>query len=393
MNKRGAGLKTCHRISVVVVAVALLPLPLMAHASEGSLVQAVDKVFADIEDHKRPGCAVGVIRHGEYILQKGYGLANLEYGLPVTSQTVFRTGSVSKQFTAMAIALLAEEGRLDLDADVRRYLPELRDYGKPVTIRQMVHHVAGMGDYDPDLFRKADGSEFRFGNEDYWTIAEFYAAVRDVPLRLEPGTRWEYSNLGYFLLSQVVERVSGLSLRRYAENTIFEPLGMSHSMFYDNVNELVKNRADGYSKTDDGRYELYMTNLSWVGDGGVYTSLDDFIAWDRNWTNNTLGKGEPALIELATTPLPGFETESSEIFGEHPAYAFGLFVSERDGVKLIGHSGGWVGFSSVYLRFPEKALSVVTFCNSTDVSAPERGNTVATIALKMLAQVDGAVRR
>jgi len=377
-------LKIYHRINVVVVAACLMPLPFVAQAQESALTQMVDKVFADIEDNNRPGCAVGVIHHGEYLLKKGYGLANLEYDLPVTSQTVFRTGSVSKQFTAMAIALLAEEGRLDLDAAVHRYLPELRDYGKPVTVRQMVHHVAGMGDYDPDLFLKADGSEFRFGNEDYWTIEEFYAAVSDVPLRMEPGTRWVYSNLAYFLLSQVVERVSGLSLRRYADKTIFKPLGMSHSLFYDDVNELVKNRADGYSKKDTGDYELYMTNLSWVGDGGVYTSLDDFIAWDQNWTNNTLGKGEPALIELTTSPLPGFETESSEIFGEHPAYAFGLFVSERDGVKLIGHTGGWVGFSSVYLRFPEKELSVVTFCNSTDASASELGNAVADISLRML---------
>ncbi|MCB1844190.1 MAG: beta-lactamase family protein, partial [Halioglobus sp.] len=226
---------------------------------------------------------------------------------------------------------------------VHLYLPDLRGYGAPVTIRQMVHHVAGMGDYDADLFRKADGGEFRFGNEDYWTIAEFYKAVRDVPLRYAPGRRWEYSNLGYFLLSQVVERVSGMSLRQYADGNMFAPLGMSHTMFYDNVNEPVKHRADGYRKTDAGDYELYMTNLSWVGDGGIYTTLDDFIHWDRNWTNNRLGKGGTDLIELVTTPLPGFRAGGDAMLGDRQGYAFGLFVSEGDGPKIIGHTGGWVG--------------------------------------------------
>lgn len=366
-------------------ALFLLPIGVAAGADEAAMARAVDELFADIQDNARPGCAVGVIHRGEYVLKKGYGLANLEYDLPVTPQTVFRTGSVSKQFTAMAIALLAKEGKLELDADVHRYLPDLRGYGAPVTIRQMVHHVAGMGDYDADLFRKADGSEFRFGNEDYWSIAEFYDAVRDVPLRYAPGTRWEYSNLGYFLLSQVVERVSGMTLRQYADRHMFAPLGMSHTMFYDNVNEPVKRRADGYRKTDAGDYELYMTNLSWVGDGGIYTSLDDFIRWDRNWTNNKLGKGGADLIELTTTPLPGFAAEGDAMLGDRQGYAFGLFVSEGDdGPKVIGHTGGWVGFSSIYLRYPERLLSVVTFCNSTDASAPDLGAEVAALALRML---------
>jgi len=199
-----------------LLAMLLTAGPAAAVPSLAELAVGVDRIFGEIDDRTMPGCAVGVVHDGRYVLARGYGLANLEHDLPVTTRSVFRIGSVSKQFTAMAIAILAERGDLDLDADVHDYLPELRDYGHKVTLRQMIHHVAGMGDYDEDLFVKADGRPFRFGNEDYMTTAEFFQKVKDVPLRRTPGETWEYSNLGYFLLGQVVERVSGKTLREFA---------------------------------------------------------------------------------------------------------------------------------------------------------------------------------
>lgn len=358
--------------------VLLAALAIAAPARGQSLEDGVDRLFADLDD-TRPGCAVGVIRDGDYLLKKGYGLANLEHGVPIGAATVFRTGSVSKQFTAFAIALLAERGELELDADVRRYLPDLTDYGQTVSVRQMVHHVAGMGDYDPEIFRKADGTPFRFGNEDYWTIEEFYAAVKDAPLVLRPGTEWRYSNLAYFLLAQIVERVTGKTLRQFAAAEIFGPLGMSASFFNDDVNQPVTNRADGYRHLDDGGYEIFMTNLDWVGDGGVYTSLDDFVAWDRNFDDNALGRGDGELIELTTRPLADVVAREHEHFGE-TGYAFGHFVGRYRGEPVIYHSGGWVAFSSMYVRFPRRALSAVVFCNTTDRSAPELGEEIARLA-------------
>lgn len=367
---------TCPSAKQLLLAAILLPGLALADAGLGS---AIDTVFADI-GRDEPGCAVGVIHQREFVHKRGYGLANMEYGIPITSQTVFRTGSVGKQFTAMAIAILAERGDLDLDADVHRYLPDLLDYGHTVTIRQMLHHFAGMGDYDHEVFRKADGSEFRFGNEDFATIDEFYRMVARADLVLEPGTRHLYSNLGYFLLGQVVERVSGKTLREFAAAEIFGPLYMNATRFNDNVNQLVMNRADGYQRKDDGSWEIYMTNLSWVGDGGVFTTIDDFIKWDRNFYDNRLGLGKPSLIELMETPLPGMLEETED--GLRPAnYAFGLEIEERFGQRSIRHTGSWVGFTAVYNRFPDLELSVVVFCNSLEQSAGELGNRVAELAV------------
>ncbi|MCH8302524.1 MAG: beta-lactamase family protein [Proteobacteria bacterium] len=374
----------------VRIAAATVLLPCSAAIAADSAMQglsdAVDAVFANLDNESQPGCAVGVIHNGEYIHKAGYGMANLEHDIAISSASVFRTGSVSKQFTAMAIAILAERGELDLDADVHEYLPDLRDYGHKVTIRQMLHHLAGMGDYDPELFKKADGSEFRFGNEDYWTIGEFYDAVTRVPLILTPGEKWQYSNLGYFLLAQVVERVSGKTLREFAAVEIFGPLGMQASFFNDNVNQPVTQRADGYRLMDDGSFEIYMTNLDWVGDGGVYTNLDDFIKWDQNFYDNKLGKGGGDLINMVTTPHPNAAVNSRLIQDAH--YAFGLQVGTLHGAPVIGHSGGWVAFSSVYQRFPELKLSVVVFCNSTGAAATALGSRVSEIAVAAIRDIE-----
>ena len=368
--------------SVLVSMLLIVGVSFGAHAASPpvGLSADIDAVFAELDQNSGPGCAVGVIHDGAYIHKAGYGLANLEYGMPITSQSVFRTGSVGKQFTAMAIAILAERGELDLDADVHTYLPDLIDYGHKVTIRQMVHHIAGMGDYGHTALRKADGSEFRFGNEDYWTIDEFYQHVKKADLIHAPGSKYEYSNLAYFLLSQVVESVSGESLREFGAREIFGRLAMDDTLFNDNVNQPVPNRADGYARMDDGSYEIFMTNLSWIGDGGVYTNIDDFMKWDQNFYNNRLGKSSDALIKLVTTPHP----DTIDYTDDGPVnvqYAFGMREQESNGEFMIGHGGAWVAFTALYNRYPELKLSIVVFCNSTDTSAPELGTKVGEIAV------------
>jgi len=370
--------RNCLVLAALLFPVVTLPAP--------DLQQDIDTVFADISNDE-PGCAVGVIHKGDFIHRAGYGLANMEHGIPITTQSVFRTGSIGKQFTAMAIAILAERGDLDLDADVHTYLPDLVDYGEEVTVRQMVHHVAGMGDYDHAVFRKADGSEFRFGNEDFATNAEFYRMVASAGLVRGPGTTYEYSNLGYFLLGHVVESVSGQTLREFAAREIFEPLGMRASLFNDNVNQVVPNRVDGYQQMEDGSWEIYMTNLSWIGDGGVYTTIDDFIRWDQNFYDNKLGEGGQALIEMMETSLPGMVEETED--GPKPVeYGFGLGLEERFGEKSIRHTGSWVGFTALYNRFPELEMSVVVFCNSSERSASALGNEVAEMTVSAIRDPD-----
>ena len=321
----------------------------------------IDLMFEDLAEAKGPGCAVGILKDGAYIHKRGYGYANLEHDIPLSGESIFRIASVSKQFTALAIAILAERGDLDLDADIHTYIPELPDFGATVTVRQMVHHISGMGDYDQD-FEVAPGKPFRFGNQDYWTNEEFLQEVLTKPLALSPGERFEYSNLAYYLLGQVVERVSGQTLRDFSDAEIFTPLGMTNTFFNDNVNDIVPNRADAYYLMDDGTFEILMTNLSWVGDGGVYTSLDDFEKWDAALHTGNVPGGQ-AVYDLILTPHP--LTVSSED-GDETGYSFGMTVGTRDGRAVRSHSGGWVGFNTFYASFPDDGVSAVIFCNRPD---------------------------
>jgi CubicO group peptidase (beta-lactamase class C family) len=373
------GARPSGRSASVLATAAMLATSVGAFA-DAALSAAIDNVFSGIDVTAEPGCAAGVIHRGEYIHKKAYGLGNLEYRQPLTSKSVFRMGSVSKQFTAMSIAILAERGDLDLDADVHTYLPDLMDYGREVTVRQMVHHIAGMGDYDHPAFNKADGSEFRFGDEDYATIDEFYAMVAKADLVHEPGSQYDYSNLGYFLLAHVAESVSGKTLRQFAQEEIFGPLGMDDTFFNDNVDQVIPNRAYGYRKMDDGSWEVYMTNLDFVGDGGVFTTLDDFIKWDQNFYDNKLGKGGSDLIRMVETPHP----DTIEMTDEGPRnvhYAFGLRTDEINGEFMIGHGGSWQAFTTTYNRYPELELSIVVFCNSYETSAYETSAEVGELAV------------
>lgn len=368
-------------LSIIVGAITLIVGPQAAATDLANVDWAtgsrkIDLIFADVATEETPGCAVGVIHEGAFVHRAGYGMANLEHGIPITADSIFRIGSVSKQFTAMAVAILSERGDLDLDADVHTYLPDLTDYGQEVTIRQMVHHVAGMGDYEEEkrYFQNAAGGAFRWGNQDFLTISEFYDGLSKVPLALPAGTKYQYSNYAYFLLSQVVERISGKTLRQFADAEIFGPLGMSKSFFYDDVNGIVPNRADGYRRKDGGTFEIFMTNLDFVGDGGVYTSINEILKWDQNFYSNKLGKGGDRLMELVLTPHAIRPDENS-------GYGFGMNISSYGGHREISHSGGWVAFSTYYARYSDLNFSVVTLCNSTAVSARERARQVIEIFL------------
>ena len=345
-----------------------------------SFSSKVDAIFKETNTDSRPGCAGGVIKDNQYIHNTGYGMANLEHGIKITPDSIFRIASVSKQFTAMAIALLEEKNLLSFDDPMDKHIPNLIDYQETVTIKHMIHHFSGLGDYEvssyPNRFKNAVGEEFRWGNEDYMSNSEFYEMIKTLPLIMEPETKFHYSNTGYALLSLVAENVSGSSLREFAKKEIFEPLGMDASFFNDNVNLIVKNRADGYSpiKRQPGKYEINMTNLSWVGDGGVYTSINDFIKWDQNFYDNKLGAATPSLIKtmeqtfLETKVKKRNQTLSREQEGQH-TYAFAQNLAYYNGYKRWSHSGSWVAYTTHYTRFPEIRFSVVVLCNNEEIGA------------------------
>ncbi len=346
----------------------------------------IDSVFAKFTESAAPGCAIGIARGGKLLFEKGYGLAHIEHSIPISRNSVFRIASVSKQFTAASIAILAERGELDLDADVHIYLPELTEYGRPVSLRQMIHHISGMGDYDG--FEVRPGEPFRFGDEHYWTTEEFFAAVSSKPLAHEDGAGFNYSNLAYFLLGQVVERVSGKSLREFAAEAIFRPAEMSDTFFYDSVREIVPRRAQGYTAHEDGSFTIGMTNLDWVGDGGIHTTLADMAKWDHVLAAGRIEGGEAFVAKLHTPYIASSDLPGGE--GDAPTgYAFGINVSKTEaGGTLIQHSGGWVGFNAHFARFVDRDFSVIALCNRNDGLAFGRYEGLIDAAQRYVATLD-----
>ena len=336
------------RSGILVILVALLAsIPCLSQ----SLNERVDAVFSEWDRADSPGCALGVIEDGELIYERGYGMANLEHGIPINSTSVFRIGSTSKQFTAVVMLLLAEQGKLSLDDDVRDYFPEFPQYESPVTIRHMLNHTSGIRDY----LQLMSLAGMR-GNDFYTDDEVLEVLSRSETLNFPPGDQFLYSNSGYFLPSQLVRRVTGKSLREFGQENIFEPLGMGDTHFHDDHKKVVKNRASGYARDGDDGYRISMTTLDMVGDGGIFTTIRDLLFWDRNFYENKLGEGGPALFERALTR--GVLNDGTLL-----DYALGLRVNEYKGRPMVSHAGSFVGFRAEMIRFPEEKLSVACLCN------------------------------
>ena len=327
----------------------------------------IDRVFADYDSTRSPGCSMAVYRDGKIAYSRGYGMANLEYGIANGPQTVFRIGSTSKQFTAMAIAILAEQRKLSLDDDIRKFFPEMPDYGATVTVRHLVHHISGLRDY-------LGLASFADWGRDYSVAEALTLVTRQKELNFEPGSEFLYSNSNYFLMSQIVEKVTGQSLHSWADEHIFRPLQMGKTHFHDDHTHIVRNRADGYAPDGDGGFEISMTILDMVGDGGIYTTVSDLLLWDRNFYDNELGQGGPALIDLVYAP--GILND-----GESTGYAFGLGVGEHRGVREISHGGAFVGYRAGLNRYPDQRLSVAVLCNYGDTNPTRMARQVAELYL------------
>jgi len=350
-----------------IILLALLPTSSIAK----DLDKKVDELFSVIDDKNAPGCNVGVIQNGEFVYKKGHGLANMEVGVSLDGNNVHRIASVSKQFTAMSVLLLAEEGKINLEDDIRKYLPELKNYGSKITINSMLGHTSGMADYDYISSYTANevegginlsnsmGNPFRLGNEDYLSISDFYDVVKKVSLRHEPNKKWQYSNLAYFLLSMLVEEVSGESLRDYANKRIFQPLEMNDTFYSDDPTEIVKNRASGYKQNTEGGYQTDMTNLFWVGDGGLHTTLSDLLKWDQHFYSPSLGKKPKKIIALLNKPNSNFPAYGG-------LYANGQVVTKVDGHEAYMHGGAWLGVQTFYTRLPQENLSTIVLCNDAN---------------------------
>jgi CubicO group peptidase (beta-lactamase class C family) len=329
----------------------------------------VDKLFAQWDKPDSPGGELAVIKDGQIVYKRGYGMANLEHNIPMSPASIMDTGSVSKQFTAMAIALLAEQGKLSLDDDIRKYVSEIPKYEAPITIRQLIHHTSGIRDYLTLM------SIAGMRDDDYYVDGEVISLLaRQKELNFKPGSEFLYSNSGYFLLSQIVKRASGKTLREFADDNIFKPLGMTRTRFYDDHNELVKNRAASYVPRRSGGFQIAATTLDMVGDGNVFTCVEDLFMWDQNFYHNKLGKGGPELINLV-------QTTGTLNSGEKIDYAFGLVVGKYRGLRVVEHGGAFVGYRAMTMRFPDQRFSVVIQCNLGTMNPSNLARRIADIFL------------
>ena len=329
--------------------------------------EKVDALFSQWAKPDSPGCALAVIRDDQVILKRGYGMANLDYGIPISSTSVFNIASMSKQFTAMSIALLAQQGKLSLDDDIRKYLPDFPQYQKVISIRNLLHQTSGVREYSHLML--AAGTKFQdTADEDVYKILR-----RQKELNFKPGDEYSYSNSNYFLLAQIVRSVSGKSLRDYAEENIFKPLGMVNTGFHHDGTEVIKNRAIGYAARRNGGFSVETVGSYHIGDGGLFTTIDDLILWDRNFYDNKLGGG-PKLIEQFLAPAKLNTGQKSD-------YAFGIDLETYKGLKMFGHDGAYYGFTAAMIRFPEQKFSVICLCNQTGIESARLVRQVADIYL------------
>lgn len=333
---------------------------------------AVDKVFARWTT-ATPGCAVGVAVGGKTVLTKAYGMADLEHDVPNTADTIFEAGSVAKQFTAMAVLLLEKDGKLSLDDPARKHLPELPDYGAPLTIRHLLNHTSGLRDW---------GSMAGIAGAPRTTRAYTHAHVLDIvsrqkALNFPTGTQWSYTNTGFNLAAIIVSRVSGMPFAEFSRTRIFSPLGMARTSWRDDHTRVVKGRAQAYSSASDG-YHLEMPFENVHGNGGLLTTVGDLLKWNENFVSPVVG--DRALI--ATQSAAGQFND-----GRPLEYGLGLFVGDYRGARNIFHSGSTAGYRAHLNRFPDSHTSVAVLCNVATGDATRSANLVSDLYLTGLKPV------
>jgi CubicO group peptidase (beta-lactamase class C family) len=355
--------------------------PLRAQASSlpDSTARAIDRVFNAWSNNDGPGCAVGVSRDGSPIVERGYGMANLETNTPITPASIFHVASVSKQFTAMAIMLLVHDGKLSVDDNIRKYIPEIPDYGTPITIRHLLTHTSGLRD-QWSLISLERG---RF-DEDRITEADVMDVVtRQKALNFTPGAEYLYSNTGFTLLGVIVKRVSGQSLREFADTRIFKPLGMAHSHFHDDYTMLVPGRTSAYVRRG-GAWHVSIPNYDTYGATNLFTTVGDLLKWEANLDEPRVG--DPSIIAQMQRPTP-------LTTGDTSYYGFGLTLATYRGLDVVEHNGADAGYRTYTGRFPGHGVAITVLCNagSANTTMLARGVADAVLAGSFPKQVAEAI--
>lgn len=333
-----------------------------------SIIKRIDSIYTKWNTSTNPGCAVGIIRNDSLIFAKGYGIANIENEVPITAKTIFYMASVSKQFTGYCIVLLARQGKLKLDEDIHTYLPWAPDFGKIITVRHLLNHTSGIRD---DITLSAISG---LGYDGMLTQDLALNIIkRQSSLNFNPGEKYSYSNSNFVLLSEIVKAVSGKSFRSFAYSSIFKPLGMLSTHFQDNYTELIKNRAVSYDRIDSNHYANNFQNVYTLGDGGLFTNIEDMSKWVINFYNPKAGDIND-IVQL---------TERGKLNnGELLTYALGIGVDNFRGWKTFSHGGGLAGYRTFIKVFPELKMGFLVFSNLGDFNSAGNTNSLANIFIE-----------
>ena len=357
----------------LVMLVAAMSRPVVARQAQSpapldaDTAGRIDAIFAPWNSTASPGCAVGVSRNGTVVYARGYGMANLEHDAAISPDSIFHVASISKQFAAFSVALLAADGKLSLDDEVRRHLPEIPDFGKRITVRHLMHHTSGLRD-QWTLQNYAGWRE-----DDVITEADVLTmAGRQRGLNFDPGAEYLYSTSGFTLLGAIVKRVSGQSLREFAEARIFAPLGMTRTHFHNDHTMIVRGRTSAYQPRPGGGFRISIPVFDTDGATSLFTTVGDLLRWEQNFVDAKVGGR--SLIEQAQ--VSGRLNDGSDT-----GYGWGLSVGTYRGIRAVGHSGADAGYRADVVRFPEHDLAIATFCNLSTTNPTDLTRQVADALL------------
>lgn len=343
---------TSRRVSLILglgVLTAWRP-PCAARAAD-TMPDRIDKLVRQTVKPNGPGCAILLVDDGQIVFERAYGIADMETGRPITTATAFNLGSITKQFTAACIALLVEDGKISLDDDTRKYLPEMPAYEAPVRIQHLLYHTSGVRDLTVLSFLQGRPVE-----ETASESALLELLARQKELNFRPGQTHSYSNSGYFLLGLVVQRVTGMSVGAYAQKHLFDPLGMTHTSYHRDPERIGANVALGHATEGEGKYRrTHVTpDTRDFGFGGIYTTVEDLYRWDQSFVRNQIGDANFNTLRQTCGTLNN---------GDALTYAFGLQIGTHRGCRTVGHQGGSPGYNAFFLRFPDRQFTVICLAN------------------------------
>jgi CubicO group peptidase (beta-lactamase class C family) len=341
-----------------------------AQSLPANLQTGIDSLFKDYAKPDGPGVAVLIVKDGKVAFEKGYGMANLEYGMPITPTSVFDIASVSKQFTGYAISTLVQEGKISPDDDIHKYLPDLPDFGKKITIHNLIHHTSGLRDWPEGLHAAGWRWDEAFRYED---IMRMVSKQHD--LDFEPGSKYQYSNTGYNLLAAIVTKVSGKTFPEWAAENIFKPLKMQATMVNDDYSKVIPNLATSYYR-EGSEYRKATDQLTAFGSSSIYTTVEDLSKWVIRFQQGLADKDPVYLRMIQTDTLND---------GKPNNYAYGLAIGNNLGVREISHDGGWAAYATNISNFPDQNVGIILLSNSGNFNADGESDAVARLILNLKA--------